>query len=58
MQEVDTIPRSASFVENNNEYANTFIHFKEPEVLQYFTVTGDNANKPNKIFKETFLLNN
>lgn len=52
---VEKLPKNASFVENNNKYANTFINFKEPEILEYFTVTGKNANNPNKIIKETFL---
>lgn len=53
---VDKLPKTASFVKNDNPNANTFIHFKEPEILEYFTVTGKNAIDSNKIIKETFLL--
>lgn len=51
---VDKLPKNSSFVENNNPNANTFINFENPEVLVYFTVTGENTNTPNKIIKETF----
>ena len=56
MKEVDKLPKNASFIENNNPYANNFVYFSEPEILQYFTVTGKNSRKPNKILKEEFLL--
>jgi len=52
---VEQLPQSATFVQNNNKHANTFITFSEPEKLEYFTVTGDKAQKPNIIIKETFL---
>lgn len=51
---VEKLPKSASFIENENPYANNFITFENPEVLVYFTVTGNDANEPNKIIKETF----
>ena len=52
---VEQLPRTASFVQNDNKHANTFVHFREPERLEYFTVTGDKAQEPNVIIKETFL---
>jgi len=58
MKEVNKLPKHANFVKSkrNNPNANNFIYFPYPEVLEYYTVTGDNANKPNKILKEEFLL--
>lgn len=58
MEKVNKLPKNASFVQNNrnNPNANNFIYFRYPETLEYYTVTGENATKPNSIFKETFLL--
>jgi len=52
---VDELPKGASFVDNENEHANNFTYFSEPEVLVYYTVTGSEANDPNKIIKEEFV---
>lgn len=52
---VDRLPKGASFVANQNEHANTFVYFSGVEELEYYTVTGDEANDPNKIIKEEFV---
>ena len=52
---VDRLPKGASFIDNDNEHANNFTYFSEPEVLEYYTVTGSEANDPNKIIKEVFV---
>lgn len=52
---VDRLPKRASFVANQNKHANNFIYFSEVEKLEYYTVTGDEANDPNKIIKEEFV---
>jgi len=56
MKEINKLPKNASFIENNNPYANNFTCFKDTETIQYFTVTGKNSTKPNKILREEFLL--
>jgi len=52
---VNELPKGASFIDNENEHANNFTYFSEPEVLVYYTVTGSEANDPNKIIKEEFV---
>lgn len=56
METVNKLPDRARYVQGNNPNANNFVYFPYPETLEYYTVTGSNANKPNQIFKETFLL--
>lgn len=52
---VDRLPKGASFIDNQNEHANNFTYFSKPEALVYYTVTGSEANDPNKIIKEEFV---
>lgn len=52
---VETIPKTASYVENDNPNANNFVWFEQPEKIVWFTVTGNDAMEPNKIIKETFV---
>ena len=55
VETVDSLPEDVHLLKNSNEHANNFVRFKEVGVLEYYTVTGDNANKPNEIVKETFV---